>query len=82
MTTDFTKPLAASLLSTLTVNVEALGLGLSPAGITRILAGLLAPLGPALDSVIDTTLRTLGLELGVADVEVYGVNCSRPVLVQ
>ena len=81
-TTQFVQPLATSLLSSLDVNVNALGLGLSTSAVTQLLATLLTPLGPSLDSVIDTTLDTLGLKLGVADVQVYGVSCSRPVLVQ
>jgi uncharacterized membrane protein len=59
-----------------------LGLGLSTAGVSKTLANLLAPLGPVLDSTIAATLGTLGLKLGAADVQVYGVSCARPVLVQ
>jgi uncharacterized membrane protein len=81
-TTQFTQSLASSLLSTMAVQVHLLGLGLSTAGVTKTLANLLAPLGPVLDSTIATTLDTLGLKLGAADVQVYGVSCARPVLVQ
>jgi tight adherence protein G len=81
-TTDFTQSLTASLLSTMTVSVSVLGLGFSSSSVTKALADLVAPLGPVLDSTIATTLDTLGLRLGIADVEVYGVSCSQPVLVQ
>jgi uncharacterized membrane protein len=81
-TTQFTQSLTTSLLSTMDVQASLLGLGLSTAGVTKALANLLAPLGPVLDSTIATTLDTLGLKLGAADVQVYGVSCARPVLVQ
>ena len=81
-TTQFTQSLTSSLLATMDVQVHLLGLGLSTAGVTKALAKLLAPLGPVLDSTIATTLDTLGLRLGAADVRVYGVSCARPVLVQ
>jgi uncharacterized membrane protein len=81
-TSQFTQSLTSSLLSTMDVEVHLLGLGLSTAGVSKTLANLLAPLGPVLDSTIAATLGTLGLKLGAADVQVYGVSCARPVLVQ
>lgn len=81
-TTTIAQSLTTSLLSTMDVHVSLLGLGLSTGGVTRALASLLAPLGPALDSTIATTLATFGLKLGAADVKVYGVSCSQPALVQ
>jgi uncharacterized membrane protein len=81
-TTDITQSLTQSLLSSLTLQVSALGLGLpSTAVIQATVAKLLAPLGPVLDSTIAATLDTLGLKLGVADVRVYGVTCGHAVLV-
>jgi uncharacterized membrane protein len=80
-TTDFTTSLTTSLLSTLTLNVSALGLGVSISGVTALLSQLLAPLGPVLDATIVTALDALGLKLGIADVEVYGVSCNHAVLV-
>jgi uncharacterized membrane protein len=81
-TTDFTSSLTASLLSSLTLNVSVLGLGLpSISGIKALVSQLVTPLGPVLDTTIATTLDALGLKLGIADVQVYGVTCSRAVLV-
>jgi uncharacterized membrane protein len=81
-TSQFVQSLTTSLLTTMDVQVSLLGLGLSTTAVTKTLANLLAPLGPVLDSTIATTLDTLGLKLGAADVQVYGVSCARPVLVQ
>jgi len=81
-TTQLSQSLTTSLLATMDVKVSLLGLGLSTSAVTKALASLLAPLGPALDSTIATTLDTLGLKLGAADVRVYGVSCAHPVLVQ
>jgi uncharacterized membrane protein len=81
-TTDFSQSLTRSLLSSLTLQVSALGLGLpSTAVIKSTVANLVAPLGPVLDSTIATILETLGIKLGVADVRVYGVTCGHAVLV-
>lgn len=74
--------LAGSLLASMQLEVSAFGVGLPAASSLRAaLARRLLPLGPVLDSAIDTTLAALGLGLGVADVRVYGVACRHPVLV-
>ncbi|WDR01994.1 hypothetical protein PSQ19_15075 [Devosia algicola] len=74
--------LIGSLLGDLKLNVRTLGLGLaSPALITQAIKGLVRPLAPTLDLTIETLLKTLGLSLGEADVQVYGVKCIEPVLV-
>jgi uncharacterized membrane protein len=82
-TTEVAQPLAASLLSHLTLGVDVggLGIGLSTSKIKSLVSGLVTPLGPPLDATIATTLGALGLSLGSADVIVYGVNCGRAVLV-
>ena len=80
-TTNYTQSLTTSLLSSLTLNVSVLGLGFSVSGVTALVSQLIAPLGPVLDSTIATTLDALGLKLGIADVQVYGVSCSQAVLV-
>ncbi|WDR07141.1 TadG family pilus assembly protein [Devosia rhodophyticola] len=74
--------LIGSLLGDLHLKVRALGLGLaSPAIIAQAIEGLISPLAPMLDLTIETLLQTLGLSLGEADVQVYGVRCIEPVLV-
>lgn len=76
-TTSFIGSLVGSLLGTLELNVAGLSLGV----VTAALQALLTPLTPALDLIINTLLETLGLSLGEADVQVYGVRCSQAVLV-
>lgn len=74
--------LAGTLLANLNLNVAVPGLGLAaPAAITATLNLLLAPLAPTLDLTIATLLQALGLGVGEADIEVYGVTCINPVLV-
>jgi uncharacterized membrane protein len=81
-TTSFTQSLAASLLSSLTLDVGAFGLGLPAASSIRTaVGGLLLPLAPVLDAAIASSLGVLGMTLGAADVRVYRVSCTRPVLV-
>jgi uncharacterized membrane protein len=81
-TTDYTRSLTSSLLQHLTLTVTIGGLNVSASGVGRALGALLDPLGPVLDSTIATALGALGLNLGIADVRVYGVTCGRAVLVQ
>lgn len=74
--------LFGSLFGKLGLTVSVLGLGLSsPTVIAESLRLLLAPLAPTLDLTLDGVLSTLGLGLGEADVQVYGVRCSSAVLV-
>jgi len=82
-TTGLLTSLTQSLLGTLDVKAPILGglLGLSLNGLTALLMGLLTPLTATLDSVLDALLSALGLGIGEADVRVYGVQCSKPVLV-
>jgi uncharacterized membrane protein len=74
--------LAGSLLSSLTLQVDLLGIGLSPASvILSAVRGLIVPLAPTLDMTINAVFSALGLGIGEADVRVYGVRCHRAVLV-
>ncbi|WP_375598692.1 TadG family pilus assembly protein [Devosia sp. Naph2] len=74
--------LTGSLLDRLHLTVNTLGLGLSPPHLIDLaVRNLLAPMAPLLDSTINATLSALGLDLGEADVRVYGVRCDRAVLV-
>jgi uncharacterized membrane protein len=82
-TKAFTQSLASTLLSHLTLNIQALGLGMASTSVMEAsVKSLVVPLGPVLDGVINQMLDALGLSLGEADVQVYGVRCSRAVLVQ
>ncbi|MDB5536131.1 MAG: hypothetical protein JWQ65_1006 [Devosia sp.] len=76
-TTSFTGSLVGSLLGDLQLTAAGIPLGI----IGPLLEALLAPLTPTLDLVISTLLETLGLSLGEADVQVYGVLCTHAVLV-
>ena len=71
--------LTGSLLRNRSLNVN--GIGLSPLLQTSLAATLSAAAVP-LDLVLDTVLRSLGLRIGYADVEVDGTLCSQAVLVQ
>jgi uncharacterized membrane protein len=82
-TSTFTQSLMTSLLGNLSLNVNVLGIGLpSVSAVSAATAKLVAPLGPVLDAAITSSLGALGLTLGDADVEVYGVHCTRAVLVR
>jgi uncharacterized membrane protein len=74
--------LATSLLSGISLHVEILGLGLSPASlIAQTVRALIMPLAPTLDMTINAAFSALGLGVGEADVRVYGVRCHKAVLV-
>jgi uncharacterized membrane protein len=74
--------LSKSLLDGLDIDVDVLGIGLSTdAVIEAAVRTLVAPLAPVLDSTIFGVLEVLGVGIGEADVRVYSVTCSRPVLV-
>jgi uncharacterized membrane protein len=75
-------PLVGSLLDELELEIDILGLGLSTeAALRGALTALLAPVAPLLDAIVMRALDALGLSIGEADVRVYGVTCSHPVLV-
>lgn len=77
-TSDFTQSLTTSLFSSLSLGVN----GLSLSTVSQALGSLLTPLTPVIDTAASTMLNALGIDLGSADVEVYGVHCTRAVLVQ
>ncbi|MCJ2066390.1 pilus assembly protein TadG-related protein [Methylobacterium sp. J-088] len=77
--TGLTQSLTGSLLNSLTLNINPIGLG--PL-LQTPLSATFAALTPALDLVLDSTLRSLGLHLGYADIDIDGVLCSQAVLVQ
>jgi uncharacterized membrane protein len=76
--------LGDSLLDTLVLDIDILGLGLGLGGTGAVgsaLRGLLAPLAPVIDVILDEVLAVAGLRLGEADLTVLGVTCHHPVLV-
>lgn len=75
-TTGMVNGVIVSLFQNMTVNVQALGLGLGLGGLASALGALLAPLGPLLDGLINPLLDILGLSFGEADVRVHGARCE------
>ena len=80
-TTTMVSSLTASLLDNLVLSVPVLGLGLNLSSLTTLLNATLAPLTPTIDLTLARLLEAVGLSLGEADVRVYGVRCTHPVLV-
>ncbi len=76
-TTSFTGSLVASLFGDLQLTAAGIPLGI----IGPLLKALLMPLTPTLDLLISSLLDLLGVSLGEADVQVYGVRCTHAVLV-
>ena len=78
-TTGLTQSLTGSLVQGLSLSVNGL---IVPPLLGPLLSTALMAVTPALDGVLDTTLRLLGLRLGTADVSVDGTMCNQAVLVQ
>ncbi len=85
-TRNITQSLTSSLISNLSLSVNALGLGIdltsllgtvTPA-VVAVLNGVTAPV----DNLLYNLLSTLGVSVGSADVRVTGATCGRSVLVQ
>ena len=71
--------LTGSLVGGLVLNIS--GIGVSPP-LQTALGATLSAAAPAIDGILGTTLRTLGLRVGYADIDVDGTLCSQAVLVQ
>lgn len=80
-TTTVVTSLVGSLLDHLTLEVPILGLGLNLSSLGILLKSILYPIAPLLDVTIARLLEVVGVSVGEADVRVYGVHCSHPVLV-
>lgn len=83
---SFANGLVSSLFQRLELTPKVLNLPLDLGALTRSLGGLLAPIGPALDAILNPLFDLLGLRFGEADVRVHGLSCPdqagvRPVLV-
>lgn len=82
-THDFTGSLFGSLLGDLRLDIKVGGLGLSlPGVLNATLKNVLTAASPAIDTLLDNVLATLGIKLGEADIRVTGGICGRSVLVQ
>ena len=81
-TSDFTSSLTGSLLNSLSVQVSAIGLGLSTSAVTAALKTVLVPVTPSIDKVLYSVLNLVGVKVGQADVWANGVDCASAVLVQ
>ena len=76
---NIAQSLTGSLLSNLSLNLN--GFGLTPLLQTSLATTLSLAAAP-LDLVLDQVLRSLGVRIGYADVEMDGTLCSQAVLVQ
>ncbi|MCJ2033471.1 TadG family pilus assembly protein [Methylobacterium sp. J-068] len=76
-----TQSLTAGLIGDLDLQVNGQSL-LGAVLIKSTVATALAAVTPALDKVLDNTLRILGIRLGYADLSVDGTRCDQAVLVQ
>jgi uncharacterized membrane protein len=82
-THNFTGSLFKSLLGDLQLDVKVGGLGLSlPGVLNNTLTNVLGAASPAVDTLLDNVLATLGIKIGEADIRVTGGVCGRSVLVQ
>ncbi|KAB7784145.1 TadG family pilus assembly protein [Methylorubrum populi] len=70
-----------SLLETLTIDIDGSG-GLLLPTLRPLLVTTLSAAAPALDAILDGTLRTLGLQVGTATVAAEDIHCEQAVLVQ
>lgn len=73
----FVDGLIVSLLQRLELKADVGGglLGLGLGDVARAVGGLLTPLGPTLDGLVQPLLGLLGVRLGEADLQVHGVRC-------
>lgn len=67
--------LVNGLVVTLLRDMRLTALGLPLSVVTQALAGVLTPLGPVLDGLVEPLLALLGVRLGEADLWVHGVRC-------
>jgi uncharacterized membrane protein len=80
-TTNFTSSLTSSLLGNLALTVKVGPLGLPIPGLGASVASLLSAATGPIDQVLASTLATLGIGVGQADVWVNSIRCDGAVLV-
>lgn len=73
--------LSASLLGQTRIWLDLLRIPLlSESTALATIGGLITPVAPVLDGVINGLMKVLGISVGLADVTVHGVTCSAPTL--
>lgn len=79
----FVGGVAGQLMREVDIDATVAGLSLGPAAnlLTRTVGATLTAAAPALDTLIDSVLKTAGLSLGEADVRPAGVRCMSAALV-
>ena len=86
VTHDYSQSLVSSLVGNLSLSANVLNvpdlLGILANQYKALVRTLLLPVTPTLDTIVYTTLTTLGIRLGEADVTVHGVRCNNAVVVQ
>ena len=85
VTQDYSQSLVSSLMGDLNLGVNMLVpdlLGVVANQLKTLVRAMLSPMTPALDMFVYTTLTTLGIRLGEADVTVHGMRCNNAVVVQ
>ena len=80
-TNDIAAGVASSLLRTIDIRANVLGLGVSAGLLTSTLGNTLSAVAPALDLVVGQVTALAGVHVGQADVRIDGVRCGTPVLV-
>lgn len=80
-TGDLLQGVATSLISKMDLQVAVLGIGVNVSAATQLVGGVLKPLSPALDGLVDQVTGLLGVHVGEADLRVDGVRCGKPTLV-
>ncbi|MGW8190409.1 pilus assembly protein TadG-related protein [Sphingomonas hankookensis] len=80
-TNDIAAGVASSLLRTIDIRANVLGLGVSAGLLTSTLGNTLSAVAPALDLVVGQVTALAGVHVGQADVQIDGVRCGTPVLV-
>lgn len=80
-TNNFAASLTSSLLGELSLSVSAGAVAVPIPGLGSTVSGILAGATSSLDQILATTIATLGVGIGQADVWVNGIRCDGAVLV-
>lgn len=82
-TSTYLTSIVTSLLQRMSVDVKALGLALNvPGTLGASVAGQLHQVAAPLDETLHSLLEILGMHLGEADVELNGIRCGGPALIE
>jgi uncharacterized membrane protein len=80
-TDDVVAGLAVSLVSHMQLSLTTLGMTVTTGPLLSAVGGVLTPLAPTLDGLINQVTGLLGVKLGMADVRVERMRCGVPLLV-